>query len=82
MVFIALVDCRRSRDCSSNPYAGLVVFVAIPAVFVLGLLLIPVGHVAASGENCSAIPTPVADWPVFDFRQPTVRDGLRSSSRR
>ena len=27
----------------NNPYAGLVVFVALPALFVFGLLLIPVG---------------------------------------
>ena len=32
----------------TNPYAGLVVFIAVPAVFVLGLLLIPVGHVAGA----------------------------------
>ena len=36
-------DRGARRGCSTNPYAGLVVFVAIPALFVLGLLLIPLG---------------------------------------
>ena len=27
----------------NNPYAGLVVFIALPALFVVGLLLIPLG---------------------------------------
>ena len=27
----------------ANPYAGLVVFIALPAIFVIGLLLIPIG---------------------------------------
>lgn len=55
-----------------NPYAGLVIFVAVPALFVLGLLLIPLGmwlerrrarRVAAGGR----------DWPVIDFRNPAAR---------
>ena len=27
----------------TNPYAGLVIFIAVPALFVFGLLLIPLG---------------------------------------
>jgi len=27
----------------SNPYAGLVIFIAVPALFVFGMLLIPLG---------------------------------------
>ena len=42
VVFIALVIAMLA-GLLDNPYAGLVVFVAIPAVFVLGLLLIPLG---------------------------------------
>ena len=42
VVFIALVIAMFA-GLFDNPYAGLVVFVAIPAVFVLGLLLIPLG---------------------------------------
>lgn len=54
-----------------NPYAGLVVGVAIPGVFVLGLLLIPAGMWLERRRlvNDSA----VRDWPVLDFRSAGVR---------
>ena len=42
VVFIALVIAVVA-GLFDNPYAGLVVFVAIPGLFVLGLLLIPLG---------------------------------------
>jgi hypothetical protein len=42
VVFITLVIAMLA-GMLSNPYAGLVMFVAIPAVFVVGLLLIPAG---------------------------------------
>jgi hypothetical protein len=69
-VFIALVIAALA-GLFENPYAGLVIFVVIPAAFVLGLLLIPLGmrlqrrklaHDPAAGE-----------WPVLDFRRPEVR---------
>jgi len=47
-----------------NPYIGLVLFVAIPAAFVFGLLLIPIG---VRRERRRA-PGVVPDWPVLDFR--------------
>ena len=42
MVFIAL-PIAVALGLFKNPYAGLVVFVGLPALFVLGLLLIPLG---------------------------------------
>ena len=50
----------------TNPYAGLVIYIAVPALFVLGLLLIPLGiwlHRRALRRDPS---TPV-DWPVIDL---------------
>ena len=47
-----------------NPYIGLVLFVTIPAAFVFGLLLIPIG---VRRERRRA-PGVVPDWPVLDFR--------------
>lgn len=55
-----------------NPYSGLIVFVAIPAVFVLGLLMIPAG-MWLERRKLARHPELVEDWPVFDFRQPRVR---------
>lgn len=56
----------------SNPYAGLVVFVVIPAAFVIGLLLIPVGMWLQRRRLRSGAITD-AQWPVFDFREASVR---------
>ena len=49
----------------TNPYAGLVIFIVVPAVFVFGLLLIPMGiwlHRRALRRDPSAS----VDWPVID----------------
>ncbi len=54
-----------------NPYFGLLLFVAIPTVFLLGLLLIPLGiwrqrRRVAAGHAAD-------DWPVIDLRLPRTR---------
>jgi hypothetical protein len=71
VIFIALVIAIFA-GLLQNPYAGLIVFVALPAVFVLGLILIPVGawlrHRALQRH-----PELAGDWPVIDFRRPRVR---------
>ena len=54
----------------ANPYAGLVVFVLLPALFVLGLLLIPIGIWRQRRQAKAGEP---ADWPVVDLRQPRAR---------
>ena len=56
----------------ANPYAGLVVFVLVPALLVLGLLLIPVG-VRLDRRRRERDPNRPDDWPVVDFRQARVR---------
>ncbi len=55
-----------------NPYAGLVVFVALPALFVAGLLLIPAG-MWLQRRKLERDPGAARDWPVFDFRNASVR---------
>ena len=71
VVFITLVIAELAGLLQQNPYAGLVVFVALPAVFVMGLLLIPVG-VRLQRRRLARDPTAV-DWPVLDFRRASVR---------
>ena len=71
VVFIALV-LAVVMGWLNNPYAGLIVFVLLPAGFVLGLLLIPWG-MWLQGRNIRRDPTAAADWSVVDFRRPVVR---------
>ena len=56
----------------NNPYAGLVVFVVVPAVFVFGLLLIPLGLTRLRRAQ-RLDPTKGDDWPVIDLRVQRVR---------
>jgi nitrate/TMAO reductase-like tetraheme cytochrome c subunit len=70
VVFVALA-LAMLLGMLSNPYAGLVVFVLLPAIFVVGLLLIPVGmrlqrKALAQGRAAD-------DWPVIDFRHARTR---------
>src|SRR5262245_15774682 len=55
-----------------NPYGGLIVYLLIPAFFVLGLLLIPLVH-WLDARRLRRKPGTVREWPVFDFRVPRTR---------
>jgi hypothetical protein len=71
VVFITLVIAMLA-GMLTNPYAGLVVFLAIPAVFVVGLLLIPAG-MWLERRRLLRDPSAVSEWPVIDFRRAEVR---------
>ena len=54
----------------SNPYIGLVFFVVLPGVFVLGLLLIPLGAwLERQRRRAGKAPSEVA-WPQIDLNDP------------
>jgi hypothetical protein len=71
VVFIALVIAELA-GLFESPYSGLVVFVALPAAFLFGLLLIPLG-MWLQQRRLRRHPELPADWPVLDFRQGRVR---------
>jgi hypothetical protein len=71
VLFIALVIAALA-GLFDNPYAGLVVFVVIPAAFVVGLLLIPLG-MRLQRRRLARDPAAGAEWPILDFRRPEVR---------
>jgi hypothetical protein len=54
-----------------NPYAGLILFVALPLTFLVGLLLIPTGAWWAARRRQRGQPPP--GWPVIDLRDPRQR---------
>lgn len=70
-VFIALVIAELT-GLFDNPYAGLVVFITVPAIFVVGLLLIPFG-MWLEQRRLQRHPEATSGWPVFDFNQPLLR---------
>jgi nitrate/TMAO reductase-like tetraheme cytochrome c subunit len=71
VVFVTMVIAMLA-GMFNNPYAGLVIFIGIPAIFVLGLLLIPAG-MWLERRKLLRDPTAVAEWPVIDLRLVEVR---------
>lgn len=71
VVFVALISAVL-MGLFDNPYAGLVVFVAVPGILVLSLLVIPIG-MWLQRRKLARHPEKVEDWPVWDFRTPGVR---------
>jgi hypothetical protein len=55
-----------------NPYSGLVVFIALPAVFVAGLAMIALGA-RLERRRAAARPEGAPEWPVLDFGRRSVR---------
>ncbi|MBI5549112.1 MAG: NapC/NirT family cytochrome c, partial [Deltaproteobacteria bacterium] len=58
-----------------GPYLGIISFLVLPALFVFGLLLIPVGAWRArrrARRKQSGVPS----LPVFDLNQPRIRRGV------
>ena len=70
VVFLALLALEMAGQLR-NPYVGLLLFVAVPAVFVLGLLLIPIGAWRHRRRIRSGAVS--EDWPVIDLRLPRTR---------
>jgi nitrate/TMAO reductase-like tetraheme cytochrome c subunit len=72
VVFVALLIAWLA-GMFTNPYAGLVVFVAIPAAFVMGLLLIAAGMWLQHRKLRRHPDEARGDWPIVDFRRRDVR---------
>jgi len=69
-VFLVLVALHLAGFLK-NPYVGLLVFIALPLLFLTGLALIPAGAWWTARRRAHHGGTP--DWPVIDLRQPRQR---------
>jgi len=70
VVFFVLLALEMAGQLR-NPYLGLLLFVAVPAVFVSGLLLIALGAWRRRRQRADR---PDSDeWPVIDLRLPRTR---------
>ena len=70
IVFFALLALELGGQLH-NPYAGLLLFVALPAGIAFGLLLIPIGIWRQHRRVAAGLGDP--DWPVIDMRLPRTR---------
>ena len=71
VLFIVLIIAALA-GLFENPYAGLLVFIALPAALIAGLLLIPIG-VRLDRRARRRDPAAVLDWPVIDLRRERTR---------
>ena len=67
-LFLLIVD---AAGFLQNPYTGLVVFVLVPALFVVGLLLIPLGVWIDRRRVARGVQPPA--WPRIDLNDPAIR---------
>jgi nitrate/TMAO reductase-like tetraheme cytochrome c subunit len=58
-----------------HPYAGLILFLALPAVFVVGLLIMPLGVLWRRWRLRSRGQLPEV-YPTFELRKPDIRHAL------
>ncbi len=63
------------RQVSDNPYLGIIFFLIVPALFIVGLALIPVGIYLRRRDlqRAGQIPT---EFPKIDFSDPVFRHGV------
>jgi hypothetical protein len=70
VVFLALMALELWGQIQ-NPYLGLLVFIAVPAVFVFGIVLVPIGvwrqHRRIAQQKAAD------EWPIIDLRLPRTR---------
>ncbi len=57
----------------SNPYLGIVFFIVLPAVFVFGLLVMPLGAWLERRRRRHGLPPSMARWPRFDLNDVRTR---------
>lgn len=70
VLFLALAGSM-ALGLLGNPYAGLLVFVALPAVFLAGLVLVPIG--IRMERRRQRLRPGASPWPVLDFGSPRTR---------
>src|SRR3974390_1174538 len=55
----------------TNPYIGILFFLILPGVFILGLVMIPIGIIVERRRRRLGLPP--AQWPRIDFNDPRQR---------
>src|SRR5215469_309687 len=63
------------RGGSSNPYVGIIIDLCLPALFILGLVLIPLGIVLRRRKLKAAGQLPT-EYPKVDLKNPVFREAV------
>jgi nitrate/TMAO reductase-like tetraheme cytochrome c subunit len=73
IVFLFIINTVVGRGHA--PYAALVIFVALPAVMLIGLALIPIGMIGERRRRRSGQPS-IVRFPVLDLNVPQQRNAV------
>lgn len=57
----------------SNPYLGIIFFIILPTIFIIGLLLIPLGAWLERRRRLRGLPPSLREWPRVDFNHGRTR---------
>src|SRR5512143_2966789 len=74
-LFMLLFAIHLVSEHGGTPYLGILTFLILPALFLLGLFLIPIGlwRVRKRRREAMAEDDPAAEFAVLDFNRPQVR---------
>jgi hypothetical protein len=74
-LFLLLFSIHLVSEHGASPYLGILTFLILPGLFVLGLALIPLGLWQARKRRLEAIAEddPAAEFAVLDFNRPQTR---------
>jgi hypothetical protein len=76
LVFGFLVILHTVGGAAQAPYAGLLIFVAVPAVLLFGLLLIPIGMLREWRRQKRTGKGSIERFPVIDLNDPASRTAV------
>jgi hypothetical protein len=70
---VFLLDLVGFLGVHTNPYLGILFFICLPTVFVISLLLIPLGAWLERRRRLRGLPPSMRSWPRVDLNQPATR---------
>ena len=59
-----------------SSYLGLIVYIALPTILILGLILIPIGMIIKHNKDRKIHEENPRQWPLIDFNDPTHRNAF------
>jgi hypothetical protein len=73
IVFLFVITTMFNQGSS---YIGLVIYIALPTLLVIGLLMIPLGMIIKFRSQAKALESMATPWPFIDFNEPRHRNAF------
>lgn len=73
IIFLFVISAIFNQGSS---YLGVVIYIALPALLVIGLIMIPAGMLATLRRQKRGLPAMEKRWPMIDFNNPRHRNAF------